>query len=237
MQPTEVYNPYAALADQAPADVRAGFIRKTYIHLAGALLVFAGLCALLVNSPFAPMFVSWLNGMPMGWLLVMGAFMAVGWIGDRWAASDTSPQMQYIGLGVNIVAYAIVFTPLLYFASYYSSPDVIPSAGILTGFLFGGITMTAFITRKDFSFLGGILSIAFFVALGLIVAGVLFGFNLGVFFAGFMVLLAGGSVLYTTSNIIHKYRTNQHVAASLALFSGVAMMFYYIVYIFMASRD
>ena len=236
MEPSNVYNPYASLASQAPAEARASFIRKTYLTLGGALLVFAGLCALSVNSPFAPLFVNWIGTMPYGWLLVMGAFMAVGWVADRWATSDASSGLQFAGMGLYLIAQAVIFTPLLYLAAFYSSPDVIPSAGLLTAFLFGGITMTAFLTQKDFSFLGGIITVASWVALGVIVVSILFGFNLGVFFAGVMVLLAGGSILYTTSNIIHNYRTDQHVAAALALFAGVALMFYYILYIFLASR-
>ena len=47
---------YAAphiMAANAPADARTAFIRRTYLHLAGALLLFTGLEFVLVNSPFA----------------------------------------------------------------------------------------------------------------------------------------------------------------------------------------
>jgi len=36
--------------------------------------------------------------------------------------------------------------------------------------------------------------------------------------------------------VLHHYRTDQHVAAALALFAAVALMFWFIVRIFM-SRD
>jgi FtsH-binding integral membrane protein len=97
-----------------------------------------------------------------------------------------------------------------------------------------GITATVFITRKDFSFMKGILSIGGFVALGFIVCSMIFGFSLGLVFAAVMVLFAGGSVLYTTSNILHHYKPNQHVAASLALFSSVALLFFYILQVLMS---
>jgi FtsH-binding integral membrane protein len=64
----------------------------------------------------------------------------------------------------------------------------------------------------------------------------IFGFNLGVIFSGAMVLFAGGSILYTTSNVLHHYRTDQHVAASLALFSGVMLMLWYVLRILMSRR-
>ena len=42
------------------------------------------------------------------------------------------------------------------------------------------------------------------------------------------IVFAGGCILYTTSNIIHKYNTNQHVAAALSLFASIALMFWYL---------
>ena len=46
-----------------------------------------------------------------------------------------------------------------------------------------------------------------------------------------------GYILYYTSNILHQYRTDQYVAAALALFASVALLFWYVIQIFMASRD
>jgi FtsH-binding integral membrane protein len=121
--------------------------------------------------------------------------------------------MQYLGLGLYVVAQAVLFLPLLYLAARVSSPQVIPTAGLITALVFGGLTMIAFTTRKDFSFLGGILTLGGFVALGVVVASMLFGFSLGVVFADLMIAYAAGAILYNTSNIMHHYRPDQHVAA------------------------
>ena len=117
--------------------------------------------------------------------------------------------------------------------------ELVAKAGLITGLMVAGITATAFITKKDFSFLGGILTIGGFVALGIIVASIIFGFGLGLIFAGAMAIFASISILYTTSNLIHRYRTDQYVAASLALFAGVALLFWYLLHILMslAGRD
>lgn len=228
-------NPYTVAASQA--SVRAAFIRKTYLHLAGAILAFIAVEAALLNMQWSQQLaIKILSGGGMGWLMVLGLFMVVSYIADRWAQSDTSQGMQYAGLGLFIVAQAVVFLPLLFVAAYFSSPDVIPNAAIVTLLLFAGLTVFALITRSDFSFMRGALVIGGFVAMGVIVASLIFGFELGVLFAGVMVLFAAASILYTTSNILHHYRPDQHVAASLALFSGVALMFWYILRIFMA-RD
>jgi FtsH-binding integral membrane protein len=100
--------------------------------------------------------------------------------------------------------------------------------------LFAGLTFVAFTSKKDFSFLGGVLKIGSFVAIGLIVASLLMGFNLGIWFSGAMVLIAGISILYQTSNIIHNYRPEQHVAASLGLFASVALLFWYVLQILLS---
>ena len=80
--------------------------------------------------------------------------------------------------------------------------------------------------------------IAGFVAMGAIVCGLLFGFTLGLFFSLAMVGLAGGYILYYTSQIMFHYRTDQHVAASLSLFASVALLFFYVLRILMSlNRD
>ena len=107
-------------------------------------------------------------------------------------------------------------------------------AAIVTGLLFAGLTVIAFTTKKDFSFMRGILIIGGFVALGLIAASMIFGFSLGLVFAGAMILLMGISILYNTSQIMFHYRTDQHVAASLGLFASLATLFYYVLYFLMS---
>ena len=229
----EEYYASPTAAQSSPVE-RAGFIRKTYGHLAIALLAFTAIEYYLVNAPFAQkLAMSMTQG--MSWLVVMGLFMGVGYLADKLARSNNSEQTQYLGLGLFVVAEAIVFLPLLYIAAdpRYGGKDVIPTAGIITLLLVGGLTYTAFATKKDFSFLGGILSIGGFVAMGFIVCSLIFGFSLGLVFSSVMVLFAGGSVLYTTSNIIHHYNPNQHVAASLSLFASVALLFFYILSILM----
>ncbi len=231
--PTAYANPYLSVASAEPTE-RAAFIRKTYFHLAGAIFVWVALEAYLIQADWAIALAGKIMG--FGPLVTLGAFILVSWIADRWARSDTSRGIQYAGLGLYVLLISIFFLPLLLFAVHYSSPDVIPNAATTTGFLFTALTATAFATRADFSFLRGVLMIGSIVAIGIIAAGAILGFSLGTWFAGGMVLLMAVSILYTTSQMIHEYRTDQYVAASLGLFSSVAMMFFYILRLFM-SRD
>ena len=226
-------NPYAV--GSLSVDERATFIRKTYFHVAGAIGVFAALTAIMLQIP-AMVRLAGLMTHGYNWFIVLGAFMAVSWIADKWAHSATSLSKQYLGLGLFVVAEALIFLPIMVMATRYSSPDVLPQAGIATLALFAALTIVAFTTRKDFSFLGSFLKVGFIVALGAIAAGMIFKFDLGLLFSVAMVLLASGSILFNTSNMIHHYRTDQYVAASLGLFSSIALLFWYILQIFM-SRD
>lgn len=218
---------------QAGADARAAFIRRTYLHLAGAVGAFVIIEMLLLRSALPQLMLGFIQGNAYGWLMILGAFIITGWMARGLAASTASVQVQYVGLGLYVFVEAVIFVPLLYLAAFYSSPDVLPNAALLTGLLFAGLTAVAFTTRTDFSFLQGILTIGGLVALGAIVGGVIFGFGLGLFFSLVMVGLAGAAILYDTSKVLHHYSTDQHVAASLELFASVALMFWYVLQILM----
>jgi FtsH-binding integral membrane protein len=222
---------------EALPEERASFIRRTYMHLAGALFVFALMETYLVMSGAGAAIAQTMLGGRYSWLIVLGAFMGISMLAQWWANSQTSSAMQYLGLALYVVAQAIIFLPLLFMANYTAGGDVIVKAGIVTLGLFLGLTATVFLTRKDFSFLGPILTIGGFVALAFIFSGIVFGFSLGSVFAFIMVAFAGAAILYETSNILHHYRPNQHVAASLSLFASVALLFWYILRIFMGSRN
>jgi FtsH-binding integral membrane protein len=219
-------------AADAAIDERIAFIRRTYLHLGGALLAFVGLEVVFLNTP--PI-TQWMLGVAShAWWLVLLAFIAVSWVAERWAHSDASPSMQYAGLALFTVAEAIIFVPLLFIAQEFGGPHVIPAAGILTATIFGGLTLAVMITRQDFSFLRNILWIGTLAALGLIVASLFIGFSLGTIFVGFMIAMAAGWILYDTSNVLHHYRTDQHVGAALALFSSFALLLWYIVQLLMS---
>jgi hypothetical protein len=231
----QMTSPWGNFAAQANADARAEFIRKTYLHLAGAIGAFAAIKYFLLQMPNVGELVQTMIGGRWSWLIVIGAFMGVSYIADSWSRSATSKAMQYAGLGLYVVAQAIITLPLLYIAdNAFQGQNVIPTAATITLVLFGGLTAIAFITGKDFSFLRGVLMLAGFAAMGLIFCSILFGFNLGTVFMVAMVALAAGYILYDTSNVMHHYRTDQYVSASLALFASVALMFWYVLQLVMS---
>jgi len=213
---------------------RATFVSRTYGHLTGAIFAFTLIEIALFKSGMAEGIAQALSG--VSWLVVLGGFMVVGWLASHTAHRSMSMGTQYLALLGFVVAEAIIFVPLLYIANTYA-PGAISSAAVVTFIGFSGLTAVVFLTRKDFSFLRGVLSWGFVVALVLIVASVLFGWNLGTWFSVGMVGFAGAAVLYDTSNILRHYPEDRYVAAALELFASVALMFWYVLQLFLASRD
>jgi FtsH-binding integral membrane protein len=146
-----------------------------------------------------------------------------------------SKPAQYAAYAALVVAQAVIFAPLILVAAV-QAPDVLDSAIGVTVIGCVGLIAVAMVTRKDFSFLRSILLWGGFLALGGIIAAVIFGFQLGTWFSLGMIGFAGAAVLYDTSNILHHYPQDRYVAASMQLFASIALMFWYILRLFM-SRD
>jgi FtsH-binding integral membrane protein len=227
---------YAPIAARAPADVRAGFIRRTYGHLAGAILAFVALETVLLRVLNAEDVLRVMFGSQASWLVVLVAFIGCAFLARALANSGAGPLVQYLGLALYVAIQAVIFMPLLFIAEHFY-PTAIPTAGILTLAIFGGLTLTVIVTQRDFSFLGPIVSIGFFLALGLIVASLLFGFSLGLVFCFAMVALISACILYDTSQVLFHYRVDRHVAAALELFASIAILFWYVLQIVMATQS
>ena len=221
--------PVAGLSSES----RARFLRRTYAHVFAAILAFTGIEVALFSSGLAEPMARAMLG--TSWLLVLGGFILAGTVFSNMAARAVGPGAQYAALAGYVVVEAIIFVPLLVIAEL-NFPGVIASAAVVTLLAFSGLTALVLTTQQDFSFLGGVLKWAGIVALVLIVAGVLFGFELGVFFSVAMVAYAGAAILYNTSEILHRYPEDRYISAALSLFAAVALMFWYVLRLFM-SRD
>lgn len=224
---------------------REKFISRTYNHLFAAIAYFTLLEVALFNIPVtlstgvvtsaAAVIASTM--MSVSWLLVIGGFILASVLFGALARKPGSRGMQYVGLFGFATAEAIVFVPLLFIANSYV-PGAIASAAIITLIGFGALTAIVFITKKDFSFMRKFLVFATILSLVVIVAATIFAWPIGgALFSGAMVLLSGGWILYQTSSIMRDYPEQYYVSAALALFTSVAMMFYYVLMFFVSSRD
>ncbi|MDX6745676.1 Bax inhibitor-1 family protein [Polaribacter sp. PL03] len=216
--------------------VRVEFYKKTYAHVAGGVLLFVLFEYLLLQSDTI---VNFMMSMTQGWrwLVMLGGFMLATNYAENTIMKTADKNIQYMAYALYVFAQAIIFVPLLYIAVIYTDgAALVQQAAIVTLALFAGISAVVFVTKKDFSFLKAGLTVGFFIAIGLIVAGALFGFDLGLWFSVGMCVLAGGSILYQTSNLVNKYGTEDYIPASLGLFASLMLLFWYVLQIFM-SRD
>jgi FtsH-binding integral membrane protein len=231
---------------------RVAFLRKTYAHLGVALIGFAAITAGMMKfaTQTSLKFSGWALQGRWNWLLVIGLFMLVGFVAERLARSETSRGLQYLGLGVAVTAQAVLLQPILWVLILrFGNPSTIgfTEGGLLTGqaasilmqavvitlAIFIGLTLTVFLTKKDFSFMRGVLAICTFGAFGVILASAIFGFSLGAIFCGAMILLMAGYVLYQTSLVMSYFPPSGYVAASLMLFSTIATLFWYVLQLLM----
>jgi FtsH-binding integral membrane protein len=245
-QADTMYGMHGYTVADAPVDARRTFIRKTYTHLAAAIYAFVAIEWLLFSLGFDQLMMRFFAQTPMSGFILMGAFLVTSWVANSWAHSDASVGKQYAGLSLYVLLEAIIFVPILTIAQRYAinmgavgEVGIIPVAAVTTLIMFGGLTAIVFFTKQDFSFLRTALMLSGIAAFALIVVSAFAGFNLGVWFSAAMVIFACGYILYDTSNVLHHYRPTQHVAASLALFASVALLFFYILRILIAisSRD
>lgn len=234
-------NPFVVAA-AAPA-ARADFYRKTYMLVAAACAVFGLVLAGTLSMPAVvnPLTQLFFGGGALGWLLVLAAFWGISMLANRLAFGGASEGTQLAGLGIYIVAEALLFAPMLnvlmmQFGEATLSEIVAPAA-VSTLLLAGGLTATVFMTKTDFSFLRAFVSIGFVVALGAIVLLALFGGGIGTWFIIAMTIFLSVAILYQTWVVKTQFRPDQHVGAALVIFAGVATLFWYLIMIFASRRE
>jgi FtsH-binding integral membrane protein len=234
---------------------RVTFLRKTYAHLGVALIAFAAITAFMMRymTETSLKFSSMAMGGRLSWFIVLALFIIVGVVAQRLAMSQTSRGLQYLGLGIFVIAEAVILQPLLWIAIFRfgnaqmfiagaegglgGAGALILQAAVITIAIFVGLTLTVFITKKDFSFLRGALTIGSFALLGVILASLLFGFSLGALFCGFVILLLAGYILYQTTLVMSYFPPSGYVAGALMLFSTIATLFWYVLQLMMSLRS
>jgi FtsH-binding integral membrane protein len=233
---------------------RVAFLRKTYAHLGGALIAFALITAGMMKYMTATSLkLASLGSSGMGFLFVIVLFMVVAYGGQRLAQSETSRGLQYLGLGISVVLWSVIAQPMIWFAivKFSSNPYAVLSGNdmlsaraaavlgesvIVTLAIFIGLTVTVFLTKKDFTFMRGILSISLFALVGITIASVIFGFNLGMLYSGAVILVMSGYILYETSLVMGYFRPTQYVSAALMLFGTIVTLFIHVLNIVMSTQ-
>ncbi len=214
---------------------KKSFLVKTYLHVFIAVVAFVAMQYVMFQTGVAQIFMKAMGA--INWLFVLMIFGVVSSMASRMAYRVKSLGMQYVALFAYVFLYAVISLPI--FSRFlYGQGAVVQNAALVTLISFALLTIGVYVTKVDFSFLGGILRWLGFVAIALIVTSFLgpmlfgsgFAFTLGTWFSVGMIAYAGMAILYNTSNVMRRMPgDSRYVAASLALFSDIILMFWYVV--------
>ena len=213
----------------ASEETRFNFIRKTYVlFMAGILTAVVSGAICLTVEPVLAIALGILRMPILAFGLIIGGSIAA-------QALARKEGVNYLALFGFTALIGMIFAPII--AIY--APSVIGQAAFLTCVIFGSLTAYVFVTRKDFSFMGGMLFIGM---VGMVLAGAanLFFFKssgMSYWISWFVLFLSSGFVLYQTSNLIHEYRENEYCAAALGLFISFFNIFMSLLNILGGNRD
>jgi modulator of FtsH protease len=94
-----------------------------------------------------------------------------------------------------------------------------------TGAIFLGLSAYVLTTRKDFSWMGGMLMVGILTAFVLGIGGLIFNIpSLSLAVSALFILLMSGMILYQTSEIIHGGETN-YIMATVTLYVAIYNLF------------
>jgi modulator of FtsH protease len=119
---------------------------------------------------------------------------------------------------------------------------IIIQAFLITAVVFVGLTVYVYVSKKDFSFMGGALYMLLFVAIGV---GLMFMFfpqsrGMNLVYSGLVALLFAGFMLYDTSMIMRRFTTDEYIAGAITLQLDFVIFFIHILRILIlisSSRD
>jgi len=195
------------------ADVRADFIRKVYGLLFLTLAVTVGVGALA--APLGPAIAPFT--LP---LFIVGIICVI--------ALNFARRVPVLNVALLLLFGAIqgaIFGPYLAMAND-AAPGIGAEAGWTTIAVFGGLTAYVFASRKDFSFLGGMLFVSL---IALIVAGIVMMFVHAAWasmaYCVIGILIFSGYVLYDTSQIILRLGPEDAVVGAIALYLDFVNLF------------
>ena len=234
----------AMSAGVIPAE-RAAFLRKVYLLVTGAVAVSAATAAFatLSGTPLEvgdgllvpPLIASELAHPFLGLILLFGGTLGA-------SAVARKPGLNVVALlGLSAVM-GLVMAPAIFFAqlsasrghALTASPVLHSFAIAVTGFV--GLSAYAIVSRRDFSMLGGMLSMGLFVVIGASVLNMFFGGAVfGLSIASAVVLLFGGYVLYDTSRMLRSGE-DEPVVVALSLYLNFLNLFMALLRIFSGGR-
>ena len=207
-----------------PAGVRADFISKVYSILTMQLLLTAGAAAFCAFEPHARAFA--LSNQPAYVAALCGSIATL----VAMACYEDRHPTNVIALLLFTLCESYLIGVLC--AAYYAhgAGAYVAFAFAITSVLFSALTLFVCATRRDFSALGGTLTLGLCFLLGFALIGCAVGTTQlqqgAVAFVG--CLLFSGYVLYDTSEVVHRLTPDEYVRGAIHLYLDVANLFVYV---------
>jgi len=245
------YGPEGSLAEASSE--KLVFLRKVYslftgslvAALAGALVaLYAGAGLSRLTIPMAggggvvhvpPLVAFFADHMFIGMALLIGSFMGASYVRER-------PGINLFGLFGAAFVSGLYIAPMIFFVHLMAasggtlSASPVRDAFLLTVLGFTGLTSYALLSKRDFSFLGGFLSMGLWVVIGASLLAMFVGgsvFSLAIASVG--VLLFGGFILYDTSRILRDPDNRDPVGAAIGLYLNFLNLFIFLLRILASS--
>lgn len=221
----ESYQNYRVAAIDAPVSERMAFLKKVYGLL--AVSVFTAVVASVMTLSNELFLQTVRTNYFVFIILEFAVLFFVFWARKK-------ETMGLVALFAFTILTGITISPMV-----FAFKHVAIQAMTLTTLTFAGLSGYVAVTKKDFSFLSGILVTGLIV---LIVGGLLNmlffrSFDMAYLSSIFGVFLFSGFILYDTSNILRKYPTDEYISATLALYLDVLNLFQYLLFLLGGSRD
>lgn len=228
MSLTDLY-PHLNVAAAAPEQERSAFVARVYKHVLGAIAGFVVAQMLLFATGIAGAMFNFFFSSGIAWIALLGGVAVGNWFVASAAADISSTQRQYGALAGAVGLQAIIFAPMLYLAiSVLQAGSLVWAAAGITAVSTALLSVIAMKTSRDLSKLRPLVMWGFGIALVGIIASVIFGFQLGIWFSVAMIALAGASILWQTQEVLYRYPIGAHVGAAVAIFGSIMTMFWYV---------
>jgi modulator of FtsH protease len=205
-------------------DRSMGVLRDTYRLLAGTL-VFSGVMAMVSMALALPSF---------GFIINIVVMLGLLWALHKNATSSAALPLVFAFTGFM----GLTLGPMLSaYMAMANGPSLIATAMLGTGAVFGGLSMYAVKSGKDFTFMGGFLMagmIAVIVAMLAVWAFDITGMSAVI--SSVVILLMSGFILYDTSRIINGGETN-YILATVSMFLSIYNIFVHLLNLLNLSND
>jgi len=200
-------------------------LKNTYMLLSMTLL-FSALMAGVAMALRVP---------PLGLIITL-----VGWFGLLFLTTkfrNSALGLPLVFAFTGFLGFTIGPIVNIYMNALPNGGQVVMTALGGTGIIFIGLSAYVLVTRKDFSFIGGMLMVGILVAFIAGIGGAVFQLpSLSLAVSAMFVLLMSGLILYQTSAIVHGGERN-YIMATITLYITIYNLFLSLLHIFGLFSD